>query len=140
MAQVKGVSFQFIFEDDNGAEVIVQGQKSASLERNTDTEETTTKDSNGFKSYDPQYKDWSVEFEGAWTEGDTAYALMEDYWLANKKFKVKIASPTGNKYQGIGFFTSLPLEFPHDASVTYSGSVQGDGELEKILYTAPVEG
>jgi len=42
-----------------------------------------------------------------------------------------MATPAGNKYQGVALLTDFPTDAPYNDTATYSIKLQGTGELTK---------
>lgn len=135
MAKTSGWDIKLLIVKD-GATVEVKGQKGATLNRQTEDMETTTKDSEGVKEFEPSYSEWDVEAEGIWSEDDLGYEALEDMYDAKQKFVVELKNAqTGRKYRGLGFLNDLPLEFPSDDKVQYSMKIRGSGKLERVAGT-----
>lgn len=97
--------------------------------------DTTTLASAGWKEQYPDYKSWSVDFDGlvSRTTGDASrgydYLVMDIKRDASVVISVK-PSFASNKYEeGVGFINKLSLKVGKDGAVTFSGSVAGTGLL-----------
>ena len=91
--------------------------------------------SGGWKEQYPDYKDWSVDFEGlvSRTTGDNSRGY--DYLVMDIKRDASIVIAikpnfASNKYEeGVGFISKIALKGGKDGAVTFSGSVTGTGPL-----------
>ncbi|MGB3160391.1 MAG: phage major tail protein, TP901-1 family [Carnobacterium sp.] len=134
MATIKGVDV--LIEMNTGtAEVPVYtkiaGQRGASLSREKETTETTTKDSNGWQEFEAGFKSWSISTDGLLVVDDVAYGKLEDSYLSDEKLLVHVLMPSGVKYEGTAICNSLENDLPYDDEVSYSCEFQGSGELKK---------
>jgi predicted secreted protein len=107
----------------------------ATLNINKSMVDTTSLISGGWKEQYPDYKDWSIDFDGlvSRTTGDASRGY--DYLIMDIKRDASILvalKPTfaSNKYeQGVGFINKISMKFSKDGVVTFSGSVAGTGSL-----------
>jgi predicted secreted protein len=89
----------------------------------------------GWKDQYPDFKDWSVDFDGlvSKTVGDASIGY--DYLVAQIKTDASVLialKPTAssNKYEeGVGYINKISLKGGKDGVVTFSGSVTGTGAL-----------
>lgn len=135
MANIKGVDV--LVEMNVGTADVpvwqkIGGQRGATLNRDKDTMESTSKDSEGFKEFEAGFKEWNVETDGLVVVDDEAFAALEDSYMDDTKLKVHVKMPSGTKYEGLAIVTSLPVEMPYDDLVTWSATFQGSGKLEKV--------
>lgn len=134
MATVKGIDF-LVHANTGTSEVPVWtkigGQRGATLNRSAETLDVTSKDSKGFKEFVPSFKEWSVEAEGLFIDGDTGFKALEKSYMDGTTLLVQMSTPSGDKYKGLAIITDLPLEAPYDDMATYSVTLQGSGELTK---------
>jgi TP901-1 family phage major tail protein len=121
-----------LFIKDATTGTVLAGQRSATLNRDAETIDVTSKDTEGgFTESVQGMKSWSIEADGAYVESDTAYDSLEDAYLAGTEVDCYIEFPSGKKYAGLAIVTSFPLEIPFDDLVSYSLSLQGTGPLTK---------
>lgn len=97
--------------------------------------DVTSLASAGWKEQYPDYKDWSVDFDGlvSRTSGDASigfdYLVMDIKRDASVMISIK-PNVTSNKYEsGVGYITKLTMKGGKDGAVTFSGSVSGTGPL-----------
>jgi TP901-1 family phage major tail protein len=113
----------------------IAGQQGGSLSRNQENLETTNKDSNGWKTFIPSFKDWSVEGEGLVVFSDQGYQALETAYVNGDLVTVDVMlEGSQSLYQGEAILSELSLDMPYDDLVTYTVSLQGSGEL---TFTAP---
>lgn len=130
MPAVTGIAFLVQVQDGTDW-VSVAGQRSATLNRTAEEADVTSKTSEGWYEGIPTFKNWSIDFDGLVMESDTSYALLEDAYMNGETIQVQLITPAGNKYTGSGYLTEFPIEAPYDDAATYSGTIQGTGELVK---------
>ena len=134
MSAVTGVDF--LIQVNTGTEAApvwttVAGQQNATLNREVDDADITSKDSNGWYEGLPTIRNWSIDFDGLIVESDTGYQALEDAYMNNEILQVQLLTPAGNKYTGKAYLTDFPIEAPYDDAATYSGTLQGTGPLTK---------
>lgn len=104
-------------------------QREASIERNNETIDTTSKDSNGWDEKEYGNSNWSIEFGGLVSTTDTGYDELEEAFMNKTKILIQFKGITGKTYEGLACITSAPIEAPQDDYVTYSFSCEGSGAL-----------
>lgn len=134
MPAVTGVDF--IIQVNTGTEAApvwttVAGQRNATLNREVEEADATSKDSNGWYEGIPTIRSWSIKFDGLIVEDDTGYQALEDAYMNNEILQVQIVTPAGNKYTGKAYLTDFSLEAPYKDDAVYSGTLQGTGPLTK---------
>ena len=130
MAHSKGMDF-IVSVKSGGGFVAVAGQRSVSLERNMETMETTTKDSNGYKEFVSGLKDWSISADGVIINSDAGFNALEEAYVSGEEVEIQISTGSSSNYTGKAIITSFPIEAPYDDLATYSLSFQGTGALTK---------
>lgn len=108
---------------------VVGGQRSATINRASDTIETTAKTSQGYKEFVTGFKEWSIEADGLIVPDDTGYSELESAYLAGDTVHVQLLYPSGDYYDGTAVITDFPMEVPYDDMATYSVTLQGTGAL-----------
>lgn len=129
MAKVAGVDV-LLFYNDGTSDVVLGGQSGATLNRETNIIEVTSKES-GWAENLAGIKSWSIEAEGYVVVSDKAYDAMEDAWENGEEIDVQIVVPSGQTYSGKALISEFPLEAPQDDALTFSISLQGTGALSK---------
>lgn len=109
---------------------VVGGQSGATLNRETNIIEVTSKES-GWAENLAGVKSWSIECEGYVVVSDTSYTQLETAWEAGDELEVEIRVPSGNTYKGKALIAEFPLEAPQDDALTFSITLQGSGALTK---------
>lgn len=134
--KIAGVDVLLKVSDDAGVKQIVGGQTNCTLNREAETISVTDKTSGGFTSSIAGLISWSVDCDGFVVLGDTAFDLIEDYFMGRKPIEVEIrvgadSEAMGVTYTGEGYLVDLPLEFSMDDAVTYALSIEGASPLVK---------
>ena len=110
--------------------VLIGGQQNCSINRETETTETTTKDSGVWSESEATGLSWSVDCDGLVVVDDEGLEALEEAWRTLAKVTVKYGTP--EKYKtGQAIITSLSQNSPSKEKTTYSVSLQGVGELTK---------
>ena len=123
------------FEQGNSIKVtigstLIGGQQGCSLNMETETSETTTKDSGVWAESEATGLSWSVDCDGLVVVDDDGLEALEEAWRTLSKVTVKYG--THEKYKtGQAIITSLSQNSPSKEKTTYSVSLQGVGELTK---------
>ena len=109
-------------------EILIGGQQGCSINRETETSETTTKDSGVWAESEATGLSWSVDCDGLVVVGDEGLEALETAWENLQKVDVKYG--TAGKYKtGKAIITSLSSNSPSKDKTTYSVSLQGVGAL-----------
>ena len=109
-------------------EILIGGQQGCSINRETETSETTTKDSGVWAESEATGLSWSVDCDGLVVVGDEGLEALETAWENLQKVDVKYGS--AEKYKtGKAIITSLSSNSPSKDKTTYSVSLQGVGAL-----------
>ena len=127
---IRGVDVALQFKSETEY-IKLGGQRGATLNRDKETLDATTKDSSGWRENLPGLKEWSVECDGLIVVDDNAYTILEDAFNEDTPLSVQVAMPSGQIYEGEVILTSFPIELPYDDLVTYSATLTGSGALQK---------
>jgi TP901-1 family phage major tail protein len=131
MAKVAGVDVLLYASTDGGTtKQVVGGQSGATLNRETNIIEVTSKES-GWAENLSGVKSWSIECEGYVVVDDTAYTALETAWENGEEIDVEIVVPSGSTYSGKALIGEFPLEAPQDDAMTFSITLTGSGALSK---------
>lgn len=138
MAKIAGVDVLLKVAGEDGTMIVLGGQTGATLNREAETIDTTDKTSKGFSSSMAGVISWSIDADGFVVLGDEGFDLIEETFLARKPFTAETRvgaddNADGRTYSGEVYITELPLEFAQDDAVTYSLSLQGNGELVRTI-------
>lgn len=128
------VKISIVESIETGTPYVLGGQRNGTLNRSANSIDATSKDTEGNWTETIQgFKSWSVDCEGAVIESNTAYKMLEDKFLAGDLVGVIIDFPSGTTYKGMAAITDFPISLPYDDLVTYSISLQGNGQLQKVV-------
>ena len=109
-------------------EVLIGGQQGCSINRETETAETTTKDSGVWAESEAVGLSWSIDCDGLVVVGDEGLEALETAWETLAQVDVKYG--TDEKYKtGKAIITSLSSNSSSKEKSTYSVSLQGVGAL-----------
>ena len=109
-------------------EVLIGGQQGCSINRETETTDSTTKDSGVWSESEAIGLSWSVDCDGLVVVGDEGLQALEEAWENLQQVDVKYGS--SSKYKtGKAIITSLSSNSPSKDKTTYSVSLQGVGAL-----------
>ena len=112
---------------------VVGGQRGATLNRGSETSDVSNKATGGaWKEFITGAKEWSIDGDGILIDGDEAFGLLEEAFLAGTIVDVKIGDDTGWGFQGNAIITDFPVEAPYDDALSYSMTLQGTGALNKV--------
>ena len=123
------------FEQGNSIKVtvgstLIGGQQGCSLNMETETSETTTKDSGVWSESEAVGLSWSVDCDGLVVVDDEGLEALETAWEGLQQVDVKYGTSENYK-TGKAIITSLSSNSPSKEKTTYSVSLQGVGELTK---------
>ena len=111
-------------------DVLIGGQQNCSINRETETAETTTKDSGVWSESEAIGLSWSVDLDGLVVVGDEGLEALETAWESLQQVDVKYGTSENYK-TGKAIITSLSSNSPSKEKTTYSVSLQGVGALTK---------
>ena len=109
---------------------LIGGQQNCSINRETETSDTTTKDSGVWSEAEAIGLSWSVDLDGLVVVGDAGLKALETAWENLQQVDVKYGTSTNYK-SGRAIITSLSSNSPSKEKTTYSVSLQGVGALSK---------
>ena len=123
------------FEKGNDIKVsvgstLIGGQQNCSINRETETSDTTTKDSGVWSEAEAIGLSWSVDLDGLVVVGDEGLKALETAWENLQQVDVKYGTSTNYK-SGKAIITSLSSNSANKEKTTYSVSLQGVGALSK---------
>ena len=123
------------FEKGNDIKVsvgstLIGGQQNCSINRETETSDTTTKDSGVWSEAEAIGLSWSVDLDGLVVVGDEGLETLETAWENLQQVDVKYGTSSNYK-SGKAIITSLSSNSANNEKTTYSVSLQGVGALEK---------
>lgn len=109
---------------------LIGGQQNCSINRETETSDTTTKDSGVWSEAEAIGLSWSVDLDGLVVIGDEGLEALESAWENLEQVDVKYGTSTNYK-SGKAVITSLSSNSSNKEKSTYSVSLQGVGPLSK---------
>ena len=123
------------FEKGNDIKVsvgstLIGGQQNCSINRETETSDTTTKDSGVWSEAEAIGLSWSVDLDGLVNVGEEGLKALETAWENLQQVDVKYGTSSNYK-SGKAIITSLSSNSANKEKTTYSVSLQGVGALEK---------
>lgn len=129
--------------DATGEQLLaVAGQQSLTINRDGDTIEVTSKDSDGWKEFIMGFKEWSMDQDGIYVQGENSHKLIGKFYDNGEPILIKVTNQTDEKdmFAGMGLITSYPIEAPYDDSVTFTINLQGTGKLVDLTTNDEPEG
>ena len=109
---------------------LIGGQQNCSINRETETSDSTTKDSGVWSEAEAIGLSWSVDLDGLVVVGDAGLKALETAWENLQQVDVKYGTSTNYK-SGRAIITSLSSNSASKEKTTYSVSLQGVGALSK---------
>ena len=128
MAEKRGADV-LVYVNDGSNDVLVGGQKNATVSLSADTIESTTK-SDDYKKYVSSYKSWSVSMDALVIASDSGFALLKTAYESGDPVKVHVKSSEATpefEFEGEAIVTSLELNAPDTDLFTVSVELQGTG-------------
>ena len=111
----------------------VAGQRNSEISLNSDTIETTSKDTiGGWKTYTAGMKEWSLSCESLLNFEDAGYQLLETAFLNNEALLVQLKTTDGNGFEGEAVITSFPISADYSDMAIISIEMSGSSDLRKI--------
>ena len=109
-------------------DILIGGQQGCSINRETETSDTTTKDSGVWSEAEAIGLSWSIDCDGLVVVGDEGLEALETAWENLQQVDVKYGSAERYK-TGKAIITSLSSNSASKEKTTYSVSFQGVGAL-----------
>ena len=109
-------------------ENLIGGQQECSLEMESDTSDTTTKDSGMWSEEEVTGLSWTIECDGLIAVSDEAIDALFTAWKTGAQVDVKYGK-AGNYKTGKALIESLSQEAPTKEKCTYEVTLKGVGEL-----------
>lgn len=107
---------------------LIGGQQGCSLNRETETSDTTTKDSGVWSESEAIGLSWSVDCDGLVVVDDEGLKALETAWETMAQVDVKYGTTTDYK-TGKAIVESLSQNAPQKEKCTYSVTLKGVGAL-----------
>jgi TP901-1 family phage major tail protein len=119
--------------DTTGSTLLaVAGQQGLTINRDKDTIEVTSKDTQGgWKENVVGFKEWSIDNDGVYVRDHGSHQLLKAIFDGDDPVLIKVTNQKAKTemFAGLALLTSYPIEAPYDDAVTYSISLQGTGAL-----------
>jgi len=125
--------------DNTGSTLLaIAGQQGLTINRDKDTIEVTSKDSEGWKQFVVGLKEWSIDNDGVYVRDHNSHKQLKDLFEGDAPFLIKVTNQKTqtDMFGGLALLTSYPIEAPYDDAVTYTISLQGTGALVDLEDTA----
>ena len=142
MALINGTDLIVKVGTSDSNEVIVAHATNCSLELSMDERDITSKDSAGWKEIIGGLRNWSLSADALYDATDlgaTKTDFVALYDLIDARTKVYVEFALANAaagdyiYTGEGYVTSISLSGGVEETATYSCSISGTGDLEKVV-------
>lgn len=111
--------------------IAVGGQRSTSLTRSADEVDCSHKTTGGWKVTKAGMRSWTMELESVVVLSDEGAAAIDYAFEKGVELHCKFVYPNGDEFIGWGSVTEYSMETPHDDVATISGTITGNGSLEK---------
>ena len=108
---------------------LIGGQRNSSLGRTADSIDLSNKSNNGWKSFKPGMRGWSLDLDGLIVLSDSGFAAMEYAFQNGKELHCQMKYPDGTVQEGWGGLTDFSLDTPHDGEASLKGTIEGNGPL-----------
>lgn len=117
----------------NGSELLaIAGQQGLTINRSADSIEVTSKDTKGgWKAKIAGMKEWSIDNDGLYVASDESHKALASAFENGDFVCIKVINSKTKTamFGGLAVITDYSLEAPHDDSMTYSISLEGNGAL-----------
>lgn len=128
--------------DSTGSRLLaVAGQQGLTINRDKDTIEVTSKDSEGWKQNIVGFKEWSIDNDGVYVRDHESHKLLKEIFDGDDPVLIKVTNQKTktDMFGGLALLTSYPLEAPYDDAMTYTASLTGTGALVDLEDAAQPE-
>lgn len=113
---------------------LIGGQQNCSINRESETSSTTTKDSGDWSESEVVGLSWTVDLDGLVVVSDEGLEAVDTAWKGKQLVDVKYGK-AGNYETGKALIKSYSQNAPQREKSTYSISLEGVGELKKDTTT-----
>jgi len=128
MALIRGVEVLVTIRQGI-ADIVIGGQKDATLSISADTLETTTKDTGDWRTYLSGLKQWSLTCDGLYVESDAAQTALWNAFQSAEEVTVTLSKPTSFTVSGQALITSIEYGAAMEDALTFNVEFQGTGAL-----------
>lgn len=125
-----------IFNEDGSKLLAISGQQGLTINRSKDSIEITSKDTKGgWKSKIGGMKEWSIDNDGLYTMDSESHTLLGAAFKDDLSVCVKVVDGKNKRglFGGMAVITDYTVEAPYDDAMTYSISLEGQGELVDLI-------
>ena len=131
-----------LWDATGNALLAVAGQQSLTINRDGDTIEVTSKDSDGWKEFIMGFKEWSMDQDGIYVRNENSHKLIGSFYDSGEPILIKVTNQRDeiDMFAGMALITSYPIEAPYDDSVTYTMNLQGTGKLVDLTVDETPDG
>lgn len=119
-------------------ETLIGGQQNCSISMESETGDTTTKDSGMWSEEEVTGLSWSVDCDGLIAVSDKAIDSLFTAWTSGQLVDVMYGK-AGNYLKGKAIIESLSEEAPSKEKCTYAVTLKGVGKLTKDTTTSPAK-
>jgi len=129
MALIRGVEVLVTIRQGI-ADIVIGGQKDATLSISADTLETTSKDTGDWRTYLSGLKQWSLTCDGLYVESDAAQTALWNAFQSAEEVTVTLSKPTSSfTASGQAVITSIEYGAAMEDALTFNVEFQGTGAL-----------
>lgn len=109
----------------------IAGQQGLTINRDKDTFEVTSKDSDGWKQFLSGMKEWSIDNDGIYVRDHNSHKQLKEIFDGDEPVLIKVTNQKTetDMFGGLAILSSYPIEAPYDDAVTYTASLTGTGAL-----------
>lgn len=123
--------------EKDGEDLVVGGQRDATLNRDVETIDATHKLTAGWANNIAGQGSWGIETDLLILEDDESYNALEDAFENKEEVNVTFTNPSGTTYKGSAIITSFPVNAPMNDVMSSSVTFAGQGKYEKERSNTP---
>lgn len=132
--KIAGAEVLLKVKQGEGTLIPVAGQQGMTVNLSADTMDVTDKTSDGWKTYMPGLKEWSIDQDVFYTVGDASNKLLLDAYLNGETVVVDVLAGKESEagaihFTGEAYITSFPFDFSLDNAASVSMSLSGASAL-----------
>ena len=103
-----------IWDTTGSVLLAVAGQQGLTINRDKDTIEVTSKDSQGWKQNIVGFKEWSIDNDGVYVRDHASHKLLKEIFDGDDPVLIKVTNQKAktDMFGGLAFLTSYPVEAP----------------------------
>lgn len=127
---IRGNAVLIEVQNETSEWIAVAAQRGGTLNRSTETLDTSNKEGFGWNDFDAGNKEWSIDCDGLIVDGHEGFDALDTAFENGDCIRVRVHFPSGKLKVGTAIITDFPYEFSYDDAATYSITLQGKGALE----------